>query len=412
MAEADEVAALIAAGDDRAAFARVRARLGWPHGKALPDGELPAWLGLLGELAARRGATQLAELATGAVRDPDSPDRLYDLGYALIDAGAPAIAASVLWRCLALVGDSEEVVCELVSALESALAYRDAFAILDEHAALRARSFLCAYLHAFNAAMIGRLDLTREGLAQLRPETPETTGMRDTLAAIVERADRVAGAAPLDAADLRGWHYVLTGGILIHQSPYGFDEPMRGRYAWLQDSHAHVASGLARLHPLVTGMAIECIYAPPGRGNEIVAEAASGKLGLPVAPWPAVGNPAPGLVVIYDLADLPAAEVQRLVQRRADQILFAHASPWTQDSPIAPDVTTLLYQTLVPPWRDDGPAAAHVASIVASAGLSADDLAADEPARWQALVARAWPPSPGQRARLWAGGPVDSNRFD
>ena len=32
--------------------------------------------------------------------------------------------------------------------------------------------------------------------------------------------------------------------------------------------------------------------------------------------------------------------------------LFAHARPWTHDSPVAPDVTTLLYQSLVPPWGE------------------------------------------------------------
>ncbi len=411
MSELDEVGALIAAGDDKTAFSRLRARLDWPAGRTLAPDELPAWLGLHAELAGKRGAAQLAELATEVVRDPDSPDRLYDLGYALIDAGAPAIAASVLWRCLALVGDSEEVVCELVSALESALAYRDAFAILDEHAALRARSFLCAYLHAFNAAMIGRLDITRAEVPRLSPDSPETTSMRDAIAAIVARADRVAGAAVLDAADLRGWHYVLTGGLLLHQSPYGFDEPMRGRFAWLQDSSERIATGLARLATLVDGRDVPCIYAPDGRGNAIVAAAASERLGLPVAPWPAVGTPAPGLIVMYDLADLPVAELSRLVQRRPEQILFAHASPWTRDSPVAPDVTTLLYQTLVPPWRDDTDDAEAVRAITASAGLPADELAADQPERWAALAERAWPPAPGLRARLWAGGPVDSNRF-
>src|ERR1044071_8319793 len=191
---------------------------GWaapPARRPAPAG-LPHWLPRLAELASRRGAGPLADLADAAVRDPDSPDRLYDLGYALIDAGAPAIAAAVLWRCLALVGDSEEVVCELVSALESALAYPDAVAVLEDHAALRARSFLCRYLYAFNAAMSGRLELTRAVLAELA--SAETTGLRDTIHGICERADRVAGVCPLDDRDLRGWHYVLTGGLLSHQS--------------------------------------------------------------------------------------------------------------------------------------------------------------------------------------------------
>src|SRR5438132_1443087 len=123
MSELEEVAAQLSAGDERGAFGRLRSRLGWPRGKELLGQELPAWIGLLAQFADARGAGELGELARAAVRDPDSPDRLYNLGYALIDAGVPAVAASILWRCLALVGDSEEVVCELCSALECALAY-------------------------------------------------------------------------------------------------------------------------------------------------------------------------------------------------------------------------------------------------------------------------------------------------
>ncbi|HEX2686188.1 MAG TPA: hypothetical protein VHN14_06200 [Kofleriaceae bacterium] len=423
-----KIAALIAEGDDRAAFDHLRAGLGWPTGKAIPAGDLPRWLALLAELAIRRDAEPLAELASAAVHDPDSPDRLYDLGYALIDADAPAIAATVLWRCLALVGDSEEVVCELVSALESALAYSDAFAVLEGHAALRARSFLCRYLYAFNAAMTGRLEVTRAMLAQLAPDSEETTALEATIRGICERADRVVGACPLDARDLRGWHYVLTGGLVLHQSPYGFDEPMHGRYAWLADSLPRIATGLARLATLVEPLALPCIYAPPGRDHEIVAHAAGQRLGLPVAPWPAVGVPAPGLIVMYDLADLPGADLGRLIQRRPGQIVFAHASPWTPDSPLAPDVTTLLYQSIVPPWGahaivdpethqvsesapDDRSVQVIASELAATPGLDGSELSADEPARWAALVGRAWPPQPGPRSRLWAGGPVPSNRF-
>ncbi|MEJ7599887.1 MAG: hypothetical protein WKG01_18420 [Kofleriaceae bacterium] len=429
--DGDEVAAiesLIARGDDAGAFSRLRMALGWPVGKSIAVPELPRWLALVGELAARRGATPLAELASETVRDPDSPDRLYDLGYALIDAGAPQIAASVLWRCLALVGDSEEVVCELVSALESAMAYEDALEVLGEHPALRTRSFLCRYLYAFNAAMSGRLQLTRETQPTLVPDSTESEHMSATINGILARADRVAGACALDQRDLRGWHYVLFGSLLAHQSPYGFDAPMHGRYAWLADSYGRIATGLDRLRSLTAGLHLPCVYAPPGRGNDIISLAAAEKLGLPIAPWPAVGVPAPGLVVLYDLAELSAPDVARLLQRRPEQILYAHASPWTHDSPLAPDVTMVLYQTLVAPWgegvvvdpethetrpgiADDRPAGEVAAEISASAGLDPDDRTADEPEKWQALVERVWPFEPAPRSRLWAGGPVPSSRF-
>jgi hypothetical protein len=386
---------------------RLRARIGWPEGKAIAD--LRPAITELAELARRRGAQQLAELAEASVRDPDSPDQLYELGYALIDAGAPSIAATVLWHCLALVGDSEEVVCELVSALESALAYGDAYAILEEHAALRARSFLCRYLHAFNAAMAGRLDVTRRALATLGPDSPETARMAAVVASIIDRADRVAGTAPLDTRDLRGWQYVLTGTLVLHRSPYGFDEGMSGRYAWLQDGLPRIATGLDRVAALVDGA--PCIYAPEGRGHALVAAALAQRLGIDVMPWPAVGVPAPGVIALYDLADVEAPDLARIAERRPGQVVFAHASPWTHDSPVAPDITTLLYQALVPPWKDRSDAEL-VDALVLGPRLDGEDLAADEPAQWDALLACAWPPVPGARSRLWAGGPVPSNRFE
>jgi len=427
----DELAAiggLISQGEDQAAFTRLRTSFGWPAGKAIGTTELPKWLGLLADLAARRGADPLAEITAEVVRDPDNPDQLFDLGYALIDAGAPGGAATILWRCLTLVGESEEVLCELVSALESALAYPDAFDVLHEHAALRARSFLCRYLYAFNGAMSGRLEVTRETLPSLEAGTPEEDTMIGTLAGFVARAEKLAGILPLDPGDLRGWHYVLTGGILVHQSPYGFEEPMHGRYAWLGDSHARIATGIERLAKLARGMRLECVYAPPGRGHEIVAHAVSKKLDLPIMPWPAVGVPAPGLVALYDLSELAPNDITRLQQRRPDQIVFAHASPWTEDSPIAPDVTTLLYQSIVAPWGetmvvnpetnevqaappDERPAEQIAADILASPGLEETELEAEQLDRLDALIARAWPLEPGNRSRLWAGGPVPSNRF-
>lgn len=432
MDSADELAAIstiLAEGDEHGAFANVCARLAWPIGSELgrsSGAELGPWIAMLGTLALQRGAPELHGLAEQVVRDLESPDRLYDLGFALIDAGLPLVAATVLWRCLSLVGDSEEVMCELISALEAATAYEDAFRLLDEREALRASSFLCSYLYAFDAAMTGRLAVVRATVGSLVPSAPAHEVMRGTLERILERADRVATVCALDRADLRGWHYVLTGGLLLHRSPYGFPAPMNGRYAWLQDSHALIATGLERLRPFVAGL--PCIYAPHGRDHEIVAHAAAQKFGLPVAPWPAIGVPAPGLIVAHRLEAIPPAALAALAQRKVDQLFYAHASPWTYDSRIAPDVTMCLAQTLNAPWEaahtystdperaiqraaDNRPAEVIAAEIVAS-GL-VDDCEAEpvDLEGWQALVARVWPLGPGPRTRLWAGGPVPSNRF-
>jgi hypothetical protein len=203
---------------------------------------------------------------------------------------------------------------------------------------------------------------------------------------------------------------------------------MHGRYAWLADSPALIATGLDHLARLLAPRPPPCVWAPPDRGSELLADAAARRLGLPRAPWPKIGAPAPGLVVVYDLATLAAADARRLVDRRVDQVLFAHATPWTVDAPIAADVTTLLYQALVPPW---GPApwvdpatgevattpadprsdAAIAATLAVAPPLPPDAQAPADEAGLAALAAEVWPLRPGPRGRQWAGGPVPSSRF-
>jgi hypothetical protein len=149
---------------------------------------------------------------------------------------------------------------------------------------------------------------------------------------------------------------------------------------------------------------------------------------VPRAPWPAVGVPAPGLIVAYDLAEVPFRELERLAERRAGQVLYAHASRWTDDGPVAPDLTMLLYQSIVPPWGprvvldpktgehrttepDTRDIDALAAEIAAAAPLDAEETAADDLGGLDALVGVARLPEVGRRERLWAGSPVASNRF-
>jgi hypothetical protein len=67
---------------------------------------------------------------------------------------------------------------------------------------------------------------------------------------------------------------------------------------------------------------------------------------------------------------------------------------------------------VTPAAADPRSTEAIAAELAASPPLDEEELVADEPERYAALVERAWPPSPRTRSRLWAGGPVPSNRFD
>jgi len=422
--------ARLAEGEPERAFEAFRFALWYAPGPAPERERFADAIGVFARIAVAMGHRELAELAARGSADPDDADALYDLGFQLLEAGLPAVAATVLRRCLDLVPGTEQVLTELVAALERMLLYDEAKALLAAHPQLIGESFLCRYLYAYDAAMSGDLATTRAVAPRLIGANETERFMAARIAQILARAARVAGAAALDASDLRGWHYVLTGGILLHTSPHGFEDAMRGRYAWLLDSAARVRAGLERLRATLAGWgaAIEVVYAAPGRDHEIVGEAAARLLGVPRAPWPAVGVPAPGLVVAYDLAEVPFRDLERLAERRAGQVLYAHASRWTEDGPVAPDVTMLLHQSIVPPWgphvvldpatgdhrttdADERDVELVAGDVVAAGPLDGADLAHDDLAGLDALITAAGAPEVGRRERLWAGSPVVSNRF-
>lgn len=421
--------AALAAGDPEAAFREFRWTLWYP--RTVPVDELVDGLDVIARIFAAMGHRELAERAAHSSIDSLDPDGLYQLGYQLVEEGLPAIASTVLSRCLELVPGSEEVVTELVSALERQLAYADARRVLEANPGLLETSFLCRYLRAFNAAMSGDLAVVREAVGTLAPREAVHETMALRISSIVARADRATEAGfALDTVDLRGWHYVLGGGMLGHLSPHGFDEGMHGRYAWVQDTLAMVKMGLSRLKAVLGawGVAPPCVYAPSGRDHEVLAEAAARVLGIERMPWPSVGVPAPGLVVVYDLANVERKDLERLLERRDGQVLYAHATGWTEDGAIGADVTTVLHQSIVTPWEPQlviDPATGQAktgeadprsveelgSAVAASADMRDEDVARDDLAGLERLAKVAGRPEPGRRERAWAGGPVGSNRF-
>lgn len=420
--------AALVAGEPEAAWAALRARVSYP--RLVPASELEGGLGLLARVFAALGARALAERAAEASTAPADPERLYALGYQLIEDGLAPVAVTVLSRGVEVAPDSEPMVAELVAALEAQLAYRDAALVLAARPALLDASFLCRYLLAFDSVMSGDLATAQAAAARLVAAEPAQERMAARIAAMLSRAHRVTGTCTLDRTDLRGWHHVITGGLLLHRSPHGLASPMHGRYAWLQDSWSLCRHGLERLVELLAawGWRPPCVYAPPGREHEALAHAAASLLAVPVAPWPAVGVPAPGLVVAYDLATLAPRELEQLAQRRPEQVLHAHVTIWTEDGPVAADTTTLLAQQVIAPWapqvaidratgqavtgpEDDGDALALAARILAAAPIHDGDGETDDVPGLLALAHLVGPPAPAPRERSWAGSPVPSNRF-
>ncbi len=381
---------------------------------------------------------EFADLLRRVAADPDDPFLLYDLGYELIDHGLHGPAATVLTRAHSLRPGDERIVTELACALERDGRSVEACEVILGEPELQEQSYLCRYLLAFNRLMCGDLGETRSLLPRLQ-EVREVDAVLMTrqIEGMIERADAVKGVTPLDRRDLRGWHFVVTGTILLHVSPYGRAEGMNGRYAYTHDSDATCLEGIRRMQAILAelGLTPPRVFALAERASSVLADAAGQVLGVAVEPWPTHGSPQPGLIVAYDLGALEPPVLQSLRLHDTGQVLWAHASCWTDDQPFAVDCATFLHQFNASPWdkhlsvdpatgeaRETPAVEGPVESLsrrVMSAGMMPDALADLPDLLALVRAARAVQGehaagilrASGARRRHWSGSPVPSNRF-
>ncbi|CAL9482412.1 hypothetical protein SUDANB121_03081 [Nocardiopsis dassonvillei] len=320
-----------------------------PAADGLP---LPGLVALVRDASRALGADGLAAAADALLDDTDGPKALYDFGYAAIEAGIPFVAVPALRRARGLAPDVLPILWELASALEDGHRHAEAADALRGWAG-ELPDWPGRYLIAFNSLAAGDLAGAGEALAGLpAPRDPDWEPARARVQAMADRAGAAAQAGPLDGSDLRGWHFALHGGVVAHLSPFGFEEPMRGRYAFVSDDYSYCRTGLERLRLVLeaAGRAPEGVMALPDRDSTVLGLAASRLLGLPLLP---VDPARPGaLVVAYDL-DAADPELRAALFERPDgQILFEHAAGWVRPSGPAADVVTLLHQTAHRPWGE------------------------------------------------------------
>ncbi|MEL6179120.1 MAG: hypothetical protein AAFS10_09205, partial [Myxococcota bacterium] len=290
----------------------------------------------------------------------------------------------------------------------------------------------------------GRLELARAQWTHLeswrRSGVGHAPALVERIGGMLARADTLDSICPLDDEDLRGWHAVITGGVLLHLSPFGFDEGMRGRYAFLQDDTTLCAEAIARLHIVVEATALHHeprVLLLDDRPSEILGLGLASALGWPTCPL-AEHPQAPGLIVSYDISALEP-QTLGLGVHHPGQALWSHVTPWTQHLPIAADVTTLLAQFIYSPWEGhlhveeqtgeliQGPADDRGVETLAAelSCLPLPEVAPKESRQLvemcQALEALGHPHGAGwcrakqgvplQRPQGWRGGPVKSNLF-
>ncbi|WP_326847003.1 hypothetical protein [Streptomyces kaniharaensis] len=416
---------------------------------------------LVQRLAADSDFDDLAEAAGRLAAGATGPVALYKYGYACVERGVPYLAVPALAEALRLaaaeVREGEKakrglfgrskpqpdnrlpILGELASAYEDEERHAEAAAALRGHETIL-RDWPERYLLAYNALMSGDRTTARATLDGLSGPDDQWRPAADRVRRALDRADAVESAAagmpsaasgstppgpgPLSHQDLRGWHFALTGGLLATLSPYGFAAGMTGRYAFVQDSYELCRHGLERLRLVLeaTGARPRSVSLLPGRADRALGLAAADLLGLPAQPY------RPGteqtVVVAYDLNDIDGIGPETLAalrERAVGEVLYEHATCWTDTPPVSADVNGLLGQTVAPPWQmlggepDERPAEALAAEILAADPVQDEGDGDTPPDPDEALAAFAhavrdrWLTGPRDRCR--SSGPVPSSRF-
>ena len=435
-----ETLAALGAGENDVAFRNFRHCI--EFGSEIPTGKSKVFadaFAVFTRITEQFGDEDFTNRVRFVAQNPNDVQGLYDLGFGLYEESQFGIAAGVLARADKLAPAEPQIVSELVCALEGFNDCKSAVEVLRRYPKLTGERFLFAYLISFNCLMSGDIASAVE-FASTLPKLVEEEDheiMAQRIYDFLARAQKVGGVCELDENDLRGWNYVTTGGILTMLSPYGYPDPMRGRFAYLQDSYENIRIGLDSLKTIVEHkrMKPKCIFALPGRNALIVATAASLVFDLPLEQWPTEdGTGKPGIIVGYDFGELEL-NLEPLSVHRSNQLLFSHAIQWTLGLPIAPDVVTLQHQALIAPWEPgirvdresaetgkteaDDRAPELIAKEIAEVKISSDakDVMVEGEEAPPELsvpfldVLGAFPRDSGTRQQAWPNSPVKSARF-
>lgn len=308
-------------------------------------------MAVFSQIASAISGPSLADKLSQLSEDPDDTLILYRAAYELYEHQLFGVAADFLRHANDLQPGQRKIVTELVSNLEALTLNAEAVDVL-QRSGLVPKDPFCAYLLGFNALMTGDLEIPRAMLPHLEgTEDNNLIYMTQALQSMLLRADALGSICALDENDLTGWHMVINAGLLLHESTTGFDEGMRGRYAYVLDNYGLLKEGVQRVQALLQtpSLSVQKVIAAPSRSSRILGIATAEALGLPLCAWTEDSENA--LLIAYDMDKLGNVEVaQALRENRPGQVLWAHASCWTDPYPYTPDLTTYFYQSTETPW--------------------------------------------------------------
>ena len=315
------------------------------------------WIDALGLLVKFTRAMQdesLEDLLESVIDDPKNVNSLYKVAYELYEQRAHGIAATFLKKADEIKPQDPKIINELVSNLEALLLNKDACEILSNAKEALEKSELSRYLNAYNHLMIANLEVPAKMLPTIQGSSdPNIQFMAKSLKGMLDRARVLKKTRSLDDRDLRGWHLVLNGSILLHYSPFAINDGMHGRYAYISDSPSLCKDGIERIKKLIeiSNLNLPQIISLPDRSSTILAHATAKMLDKPLINYDDLQNDITGLVVAYDLDLVQDHEIlTNLHLHEPGQVLWAHVSCWTNPYPYAPDITTYLCEKNASFW--------------------------------------------------------------
>lgn len=313
-------------------------------------------LATLGEVFAGEDFKEKAlEVANGS--PVASPEGLYDLGFEMVGVRQYGVAATLLARSFDA-DANEDTLVELIVALEREGNFPAALWYLHENPAIVNKNFVCVYQKAWLGIQVGDLKPAFESAEWLQKTCQDMgheryVSMAKRVGVVTQRAKLLEGVSDLGPLDLRGWQYVLNGGLLLHISPYG-TEVMNGRYCYVKDSVAVCLEAAKKIQAITQqqGINVPQVFVLPDPKSALLAQTLARSLDCPFKPWEK-GCKEPGILAVYDMEQLEEKVFYTLYERgHPQQFLWAHAVCWTSPEPCVPaaDFVTFLHQVNASPW--------------------------------------------------------------
>lgn len=289
-------------------------------------------------------------LALVAALSPESgADDFTAVAERVSDTGRHGIAGALYAMAASADGHSVARWLAATQALDAAGEHATALAVLEQCPPSVVVDPSLVEARAWQALLSRDVASAQEFADALDPQRDGAARLQAALA----RAQTLGRTGPLAVDDLRAWHMVMTGGVLLRVAPGDKgDGSFNGRFAAHQDGPSVALEAVRKVaYALgVLDMTMANVFFYADWPSAVLAHAIGKVFGrMPKAlEFPCAE---PGLIVVNDLEVLTEVQREALAQRHPQQVLWNHAACHTRNQALAGDFTTFLCAVNDTPWK-------------------------------------------------------------